>query len=204
MSFSLKNVCGIMVFAFSLMSFASPINAEEPAAAASPEALFAAIAEAGKPGPEHKKLEPLAGKWTYTSKMYMVPGQDPVESSGTAERKWILGGRFLEETIIGTGPDGKTEFEGRGTIGYDKQQKKYTYGWMCSMGTETIQSLGDSDVKGKNFTFETEMFCPLRGKKVKGRDEIEIQSPDRHVLTTYQFDDGKELKVMEIIATRVK
>jgi hypothetical protein len=54
---------------------------------------FEAMRKAAAPGPYHKKLEPLAGSWTWTSKFY---GTTPLqEGAGTAERKWIMDGRFL-------------------------------------------------------------------------------------------------------------
>src|SRR5262245_20894808 len=64
----------------------------------SPEDLLKALAEAGKPGPEHKKLQPLVGQWTFTMKLWTDPSQPPAELNGTIERKWIMDGRFIQET----------------------------------------------------------------------------------------------------------
>lgn len=178
------------------------LRAQESTEGMTPEAMMKAMAEASQPGPEHAKLQPLAGEWTYTAKMWMAPGEPPTEGAGTIRRRWILGGRFLEETIVGTGPDGETEFEGRGIVGYDKAQGKYTYGWMCTMGTGTTTSLGECDDSGKHFTFQTEMYCPIRKQKVKGRDEIRILSPDKHTLTSYMMVGGEEMKAMEMTVTR--
>ena len=52
----------------------------------------------GSPGPEHKYLEPLVGKWNAVSRAWMEPGKDPLVSKGTCERKWLLGKRYLQET----------------------------------------------------------------------------------------------------------
>ena len=90
----------------------------------SPAELVKAIAEAGKPGTEHAKLQPLAGSWTYTCKFWMDPSQPPMESKGTIERQWILGGRFLEEKVVGTHFDGNSGFEGFRLIGYDNGRRK--------------------------------------------------------------------------------
>src|SRR5262245_776758 len=75
-------------------------QAEKPKAP-SPDDLLAAIAEIGKPGAEHKKLEPLVGRWTVTVKFWTDPSTPPAELTGTVERKWILGGRFVQETSHG-------------------------------------------------------------------------------------------------------
>ncbi len=167
------------------------------------EAAAKLFAEIGTPGEAHQKLEPLVGKWTYTSKMWMDPSAPPLEGKGTCQRKWILGGRFLEENITGKGPDG-SDFEARGTIGYDNVAKTYTYNWVCSMSTAAANGVGSIDKTGKEISFVTEAFCPLQQKQVKMRDEIKIISNDKHTATTYQNIDGDEVKVMELTAERVK
>src|SRR5262245_31487326 len=80
-------------------------------------AMMAAWAKHATPGPEQKKLDPWVGSWTFTIKMWMDPDAPPTESTGTAERKWELDGRFLRD-------DTKGEFSGMpfvgiGYTGYD-------------------------------------------------------------------------------------
>ena len=136
----------------------------------SPEEMMKAMADAARPGPEHQKLEPLAGTWSYTGKLWMDPTKAPIELKGTIERHFILGGRFVLEKVTGTGLDGKSGFEGRGMIGYDKAQKKYTLELRIStMGTGMSSGLGTADPSGKIFTFRTEAFCPIRKMKIHGR-----------------------------------
>lgn len=196
----------ILAAAIALLTIApgGAVSAADPAQTPDPQAAFKLLEEASKPGPEHQKLQPLVGKWTYTAKMWMDPSHPPTESTGTIERKWILGERFVEENIQGKGPAGAGEFEGRGTIGYDKNLGRYTYGWMCTMGTGTANGFGAADDNGKHFIFETETFCPVQQKQVKMRDEIQIESNDKHVLTSYQIVGGEEVKFMELTAVRQK
>src|SRR5262245_48056445 len=113
-----------------------------------PDAMMKAMADAATPGAEHKKLEPLVGTWDSVCKFWMDPSKPPMESKGTMERKWILGGRFVEEKVEGTNFDGKPGFEGRGRIGYDNAQKKYTMTWNCTMGTSTCNGTGTVDSTG--------------------------------------------------------
>ena len=47
------------------------------------------------PGEPHKLFATLAGSWTTTTKEWMEPGKPPTESTGTAEMKMLLDGRFL-------------------------------------------------------------------------------------------------------------
>jgi hypothetical protein len=178
--------------------------ADEPKAPTSAEDLAQIVAEAGKPGAEHAKLAPLAGNWTYTGKFWLDPGKPPIESTGTVERHWLLGKRFLGEKVVGTGFDGKPGFEGLGLLGFDKSQNKYTMTWASNMSTNTCSGSGQADPSGKKFTFHTECYCPVRKKIVQGRDEVRLEGPDKTVIETYQSDDGKETKVMELVAERKK
>ena len=61
---------------------------------------FEAMIKAAAPGPFHKKLEPMNGSWTWKSKLWHDPSKPPMEGAGTAERKWILDGRFLQDEVV--------------------------------------------------------------------------------------------------------
>jgi hypothetical protein len=169
-----------------------------------PQDVLRAMEEAAKPGPEHAKLEPLAGSWTYTCKCWMDPSQPPMESKGTIERRWVLGGRFLEEKIAGTGFDGKPGFEGLGLIGFDNGRQKYTMTWNSTACTGTCTGLGSADESGQTFTFHTEAFCPVQKKVIKSRDQLRFESADRTVAETYMLEEGQEFRMMEIVAVRKK
>src|SRR5260370_31891482 len=77
-------------------------QAGQPKAPPSPQALLQALAEAGKPGPEHNKLEPFVGQWTFTMMLLTDPNQPPAEMKGTVERNWIMHARFFHESPRGT------------------------------------------------------------------------------------------------------
>jgi hypothetical protein len=177
------------------------IGADDAPAAPTPE-LMKAMEEAGQPGVEHARLKPLEGRWDYTAQIWMDPSQAPMQSQGTIERKWILGGRFLEEKCSGTRFDGQPGFESLALFGYDKAQQKYTTTWVCNSGTGMSSGVGDVDGKGTTFTFATEFFCPLRKKTIHGRDEVRVESADKVVIESYATEDGREVKVMEIVSTR--
>ena len=107
--------------------------AEDNKTPPTPQAMLQMLAEAGKPGAEHQKLQPLVGEWTFTMKVWTDPSQAPAELKGTIERKWIMGGRFVQETVCGEcATTGKT-FEGMGLLGYDRGQKKYTAVKVCGI-----------------------------------------------------------------------
>jgi hypothetical protein len=168
----------------------------------SPGEVLKVLAEAGKPSAEHQKLQPLVGNWNLTLKMWTDPSQPPAELNGTVQRKWIMGGRFLQETVKGEF-DGKP-FEGMGLWGYDAAQKKFTTTRACSLCGTMSSGLSDFDATGAKFECATEGVCPLSGETVKGRDEVVIESDDKIVMNVFKTIDGKEVKAMEIVSTRRK
>src|SRR5438067_679566 len=96
---------------------ATALLAADPPAKPDPKVMMEAMMRHGTPGPEHKRLEPLVGSWTFTGKMWMDPSAPPTEFTGTTERKWILDGRFvLDET---TSTFNGMPFRGIGCSGYD-------------------------------------------------------------------------------------
>jgi hypothetical protein len=86
------------------------------------KAIFEAMMKAGTPGDAHKKLDPTVGSWDLVVKMWMDPSKPADETKAASERKWILGGRFVEEKV--TGEFGGMKFEGGGVMGYDNLKKK--------------------------------------------------------------------------------
>jgi hypothetical protein len=186
-----------------LTGLSGQARAEDAKQPPSPAALLKALAEAGKPGPEHQKLEPFVGDWALTVKMWTDPSQPPAELKGTVQRRWIMGGRFVQESVQGECCEGKT-FEGLGLLGYHSGQKKFTTVRACSLCGTISNGLLSCDASGKKFTCATEECCPLSGQKVKGRDEVIIESNDRIVTNVYRTVDGKEVKVMEFVSVRKK
>lgn len=187
-----------------MASLVAPAWSAEPKEKPDLASVTKAITEAAQPSAELKKLDPLAGNFNYTCKMWMDPTQPAKESKGTIQRKWVLGNRFLEEKVTGTGFDGTSDFEGMGVVGYDKHQKKFTMGWISNMSSGITTSTGSYDSADNKFTFDKEEFCPIRERKVQMRDVVRIESNDKHVIAMYDLDGGKETRMMEIVATRQK
>lgn len=168
----------------------------------SPATLLKAMADAGQPGPEHKKLEPLIGDWTFTLKMWSAPNQPPAELQGTVKRRWIMGGRFVQESVKGE-CDGKP-FEGMGLWGYDSAQEKFTIVRACGLCGTISSGVNAVDASGTRFECATEGRCPLTGETITGRDEVIIESDDKIVMNVFKNVGGQEVKAMEIVSIRQK
>jgi hypothetical protein len=160
----------------------------------------------------HKLLGSLAGSWTDTVKMWMNPdpSASPTQSSGTAIRKPIMGGRYFQTDFTGKfpmpGPDGKmkdVDFKGMSIEGYDNVKKKFFATWIDSMGTGTLLMEGDYDPAEKAFTYTAEEEM-MPGVKMKVREVVKILDANHHTLEWFEERGGKEVKTMEIDYTRKK
>jgi hypothetical protein len=120
-----------------------------------PAAMMAKWVEFATPGEAHKALAPKVGRWNLKGEAFN-PGQPPEESLATSEVKWIMDGRFLQDTTSGTARP--PAFAGMGLAGYDNLKKQYFSTWMDNMGTGVMVSTGHYDPASKTFT--TRGRCP--------------------------------------------
>jgi hypothetical protein len=200
MKSSLHAICLAVALGLGLTGLAQSAPATDAKLPQTPAEVLKAIVEAGKPSAEHQKLQPLVGDWNLTLKMWTDSAQPPAELHGTVERKWIMGGRFVQEAVKGEF-EGKP-FEGVGLWGYDPGQKKFTNVRACSLCGTVTTGLSDFDAVGASFQCTTEGVCPLTGETVKGRDEVVIESNDKIVMNVFKTIGGKEVKAMEVVTTR--
>lgn len=168
--------------------------------------------ELSKLNENHKLLASFDGTWDYTLKMWMNgdPSSKPDESQGTATRKSIMDGRYVEMDVKGKfhmpGPDGKMtdmDFVGHGMEGYDNVKKKFVGTWIDNMGTGIMMSEGTYDAASKAFTYTGE-FEMAPGMKQKIREVVKVPDTNHMILEWYENRGGTEAKTMEINYTRKK
>lgn len=165
------------------------------------KAMFEKIMKAGSPGEAHKALEPLSGKFDVKVKSWNDPSKPPEESAGKSERKWIMGGRYLQEDFQGT--YGGQPFTGMGVMGHDNVTGKYFGSWIDSMSTSMMVSHGS--MKGPSISYSGMMSDPVSGKQVKSTMSITIKGPDAHLLEMWgPGPGGKKMKMMELSYSRSK
>jgi hypothetical protein len=115
-----------------------------------PQAMMELYKQLGTPGEPHKLFASLAGSWTTTTKEWMEPGKPPTESTGSAEMKMLLDGRFLYQEynsqMMGQ------PFSGVGIDAYDNLRKKYVTAWVDTMGTGIFIMEGTASADGKTIT----------------------------------------------------
>jgi len=169
---------------------------KQPESAVDPMALI-------MPGPHHEHMKKLVGDFDYTIKVYMAPGQPPMESTGHRSAKMVMGDRYLDETYSGTFMG--MPFEGHGTMAYDNIQKKYLSTWIDNMGTGIMLASGSCSDDGTTWTMTGDMADPATGQMVTTRGVTKLVDADHMTMEMYApGPDGKEAKMMEISATRSK
>jgi hypothetical protein len=201
-------VCFVLLLAgwWTVCMRAADDKAAKPAGAGEPnmEEMMKKMAAIATPGPGHKVLEALVGEWEVETRMWMGgQGTPSTESKGSSSAKWVLGGRYLQETF--TGEMMGQKFEGLGITAYDNFRKHYTGVWMDTMGTGIFISEGSADADGKVLTFTGKMDEPMSGEKDKpAKYIIRILSPDKHTMEMHDLTLGDKSKVFELTYTRKK
>ncbi|MEM8873057.1 MAG: DUF1579 domain-containing protein [Planctomycetota bacterium] len=181
-----------------------PADAMEEMPQMSPEemAMMEAYIEAGMPGEKHEMLSPFVGEWETTSIMQM-PGQEPMESKGTASSAWVMDGRFVQQTYAGNMMG--MAFTGMSMTGYDNVTGKYQSVWVDSMSSGMAIAYGTVSEDGKTFTFEGKYADPMTGKMKPYKQELIVESDDRHVFKMYEamVPGGEMVHTFTIIYDRV-
>ena len=134
-----------------------------------------------KPGPEHKKLDYFAGNWTCNGDMKPSPMGPGGKMTMTDDSKWMDGGFFV---VIHSQFKSASMGDGNGIafLGYDADEKKYTYNEFNSQG-EAVVSKGT--VSGDDWTWIGDMK-----PSGKGRFSEKILSPTSYTFKFEMSSDG--------------
>jgi len=148
-----------------------------------------------KPAPELKQYDYFVGSWKLDGDAKPSPMGPGGKMTMTEDVHWMQGGFFVVSHSKFSGA-GMGEGSGVSVMGYDTDQKKYTYNEFNSFG-EASKSTGTFD--GKTWTWYGE------DKMGKGKFVMNITSPNSY---TFQYDmsqDGTNwTTVMTGTATKVK
>jgi hypothetical protein len=165
-----------------------------------PQAMMETYKKLAAPGEPHKLFATLAGSWTTTTKEWMEPGKPPTESTGSAEMKMLLDGRFLYQELNAQMMG--QPFSGIGIDAYDNMTKKYVTAWMDTMGTGIFMMEGTSSADGKTITLRGSHPEP-GGGRMSHRAIWKIVDDNTQTFDMYgTHHGGKEMKVLEITYTR--
>jgi len=165
-----------------------------------PQAMMEVYTKLAAPGEQHKQLASLAGSWTTKTKEWMEPNKPPTESTGSAEMKILLDGRFLQQEL--TGQMMGQPFSGIEITAYDNVLKRYVTSWMSTMGTGIFTMEGTASTDGKTITLKGQHAEP-GGGYMKHRAIWKIVDSNTQTFDMYgTHPGGKEWKMMEMTYTR--
>jgi len=150
------------------------------------------------PAPELKKLDFLAGDWT-TEGTFVPgpPGTPPAKFKTSSHAEWMEGAFFLVE-------NGEADMEGMGkmkelvVMGYDPDQKVYTYRNFNSMGQSELST---GKVDGDTWTWTGDEH--FGGMTMKGRVTLKVLSATSYTTKFELSMDGNEwFQAMEAKSTK--
>lgn len=185
-----------------LLIVTSPVLAKDKKAEKQmdPQAMMEVWKKLATPGEPHKLFAGLAGSWTTTTKEWMEPGKPPTESTGTADMKMLLDGRFLYQEY--TSQMMGQPFSGVGIDAYDNLRKRYITAWMDTMGTGIFMMEGTASADGKTITLKGQHGEP-GGGQMTHRAIWKIVDNNTQTFDMYGAHHGrKETKMLEITYTR--
>lgn len=165
-----------------------------------PQAMMEVWKKLAQPGEPHKLFATLAGSWATQTKEWMEPGKPPTESTGTAEMKVLLDGRFLYQEynaqMMGQ------PFSGIGIDGYDNLTKKYVTAWIDTLSTGIFFMEGTASADGKTITLRGSHPEP-GGGKMTHRAVWKIVDNNNQTFEMYgSHGQEKEMKFLEITYKR--
>ena len=183
-----------------LLAAGASLAQEGAAPNAEQQAMMEAYQRAATPGAQHASLAKMAGEYTLTIKMFGEPGTEPEVSTGTASRRMILGGRYLEETVHAMMMG--EHFEGRGLTGYDNVTHSWWGSWIDTMSTGIMINSGAWDEEAGVGTFEGEYNDPVTGELQSSRSVIRRLPNGDELMEMYMTTAVGEVKALEIVYQR--
>ena len=139
---------------------------------------------APKPGPEQKKLDYFTGNWVSDGDAKAGPMGPGGKMTMNQEAKWMDGGFFV---VIHSGYKSAGMGDGTGTafLGYDPQDKVYTYDEFNSAG-EAVHAKGTVD--GDTWIWTSDM--KMGPQTAKSRFTEKILSPTAYTFKFEMSPDG--------------
>jgi len=152
--------------------------------------------EAGTPGKHHKVLDKMVGTWEGTYTWKPAPGIPATEMQGTATREWVMGGRYIKETVHSSFAG--SEFTGIGYLGYNNTTGEYQMCWIDSHSTGIYTESGSYDPTTKTLRTWSQHTNPMTGKVMHTQSKIDMSTPDRQTMIGYATGpDGEWFKMFE-------
>jgi hypothetical protein len=144
----------------------------------------------------------LAGEYTTVAKFRMKPGDEAMESKGTAKLASVLGGRFLQEE--NTGMQLNQPISGMRLYGFNAGSGQYEGMWVYTASTGIMTLTGSSSDGGKTIKWAAS-FDVAKGQKMNLEVVTKVVDDDHFVVELIaRGPDGKPGPTLETTYTRKK
>jgi hypothetical protein len=157
---------------------------------------------AAMPGPPHRLLASMAGRWDVEGTSWSTPAAPPARWSGAATATATMDGRFLETELAGT-LLGRS-FTARSVVGFDNVAGRFAGAWWDDVGTALLSMAGSFDEATRTFTYRGEMADLERpGRSVTVRLTIRLDGADSHTAEWFESRGGNETLAVRMTCRRV-
>lgn len=154
--------------------------------------------------PEHKIIMGEVGSWDAVVKTWMnEQGQADASVEPTVAKAKEVNRAVGPFWVVSdfSGSFAGMDFKGHAITGFDPAKKKFVGTWVDSFTPSPMTMVGTYDEKTKTMTYET-TGIGMEGTEVKGKMTVAYKGKDSRVMTSYEMQDGKPVKMMEITYTR--
>jgi len=142
------------------------------------------LAQAPKPGPEHKSLGYFVGKWKTEADMKASPFGPGGKMTSADTCEWFAGGFQVVCRGDGKGPAGP--MTSLGVLSYDANEKAYKYYGIDNTG---MSDLSTGRKSGNTWSFSS--TAVIKDQKVHSRFTIVETSPTAYTFKWESSPDGK-------------
>lgn len=166
------------------------------------EAAMKAWMEFATPADMHKMMGKYNGHWEVSTKMWMTPDAEAMESTAEATNDMYMGDRYQKSQFSGEFMG--MPFHGESTTGYDNMRKVFTTTWIDNTGTGLMYAEGNWNAATKSIEYKGKASDPMAGKQTAFREVMTFTSDDSYKMEMYNMMGDKEFKSMEMIFSRKK
>ena len=202
MSRSLRIITGSFAL-FVLFAFVASASAQVAITAADSKAIVKAMDDAMDPGDGQKRLDFMVGTFDVKVKVWINPGEPPIESKATAVASWVLGHRYIQQMLSGFIMG--EAWSGIGYAGFDNVQGQYVACYMDTGSTGMEWYTGNMDADGKNAKLTATIADAITLKPTKLEMRLTMSPDGNHVTELWQEDvGGRMFESMELTYIRKK
>ncbi len=176
-------LCGTIALAAIAVAFTTSAWSQDPPSEGPEAEMMRKWREHMTPSEAHKRLAPFVGTFETTTKIWMAPGSEAMESKGEAVHTWILGERFVEMKTNGEMMGAKVQ--GQGLLGFDNWNKHYVGTWTDTTTTSLLTMQGTWD-KNPKATPSLHLYGTI--------DEFLDGTNDKNVRYTWRVVDPNTLQ----------